>query len=732
MRITPNERANTLVVSAPAMTMDLIEALITQLDVLPEAVAEVKVFTLENSDALTMVQTLRSLFTQLQAPGSQISVTAPGGAAGGATGSGAGAGAGALGPGGESSSPLIDLTFSVDERTNSILASGSRPQLEVVEAIVIRLDGSDIEERQTDVYRLRNAGASDVAGALTSLLEQQTNLEQLQEGVSLQQQIEQEVIVVPELVSNSLLISSSPRFFMKLITLIEKLDEAPPQVVIQVLIAQVDLEKNDELGVELGAQDSILFDRSIFPGAARLIQPFAPAGVTADATQIPGIPGFNFNNQPLGNNPNVPGSGQVGTQGLGTFNMGRTNSNLGYGGFVFSASSENVSVLIRALAQRRRLEILSRPQIMTLDNQEAFIQVGQQVPLIANSVIQPQGGVVNTVQYQDVGIILQVVPKINPDGSVVMRVDPEISALAPIADVNSRVEVSTGVFARAINTTRAQTTVSANDGQTAVIGGLIRRETEVEERKVPLLGDVPVLGHLFRYDRETKTKRELLILLTPHVVRCAADAERIKQMETERINWCLADIEKIHGDIGLPTEVFTTPVDSSGGASEEVIITPPEHAVPVPPEPMELKPIDAPSSPPTTSGAPSGGSGAKVPSAKKKGVLSRISRKPAPGKGRTATKDGSTPAPERLVTPAPVKAPGPLPPKVAARPEADGEDGPVIQPAAFRDPPAAPTPSKENPPKPKANGETKKLGLIQRLSPKNSARYKNREWMWKD
>lgn len=727
VRITPNERANTLVVSAPAMTMDLIEALITQLDVLPEAVAEVKVFTLENSDALTMVQTLRSLFTQLQAPGSQISVTAPGGAAGGATGNGAGAGA--LGTGGEPGSPLIDLTFSVDERTNSILASGSRPQLEVVEAIVIRLDGSDIEERQTDVYRLRNAGASDVAGALTSLLEQQTNLEQLQEGVSLQQQIEQEVIVVPELVSNSLLISSSPRFFMKLITLIEKLDEAPPQVVIQVLIAQVDLEKNDELGVELGVQDSILFDRSIFPGISRLIPPFAPLGVTADATQIPGIPGFNFNNQPLGNNPNVPGSSQVGTQGLGTFNMGRTNSNLGYGGFVFSASSENVSVLIRALAQRRRLEILSRPQIMTLDNQEAFIQVGQQVPLIANSVIQPQGGVVNTVQYQDVGIILQVVPKINPDGSVVMRVDPEISALAPITDANARVEVSTGVFARAINTTRAQTTVSANDGQTAVIGGLIRRETEVEERKVPLLGDVPVLGHLFRYDRETKTKRELLILLTPHVVRCAADAERIKQMEAERINWCLADIEKIHGDIGLPTEVFTTPVDSAGGAmGEEVIVTPSEPSVPNPPEPMELKPIDPPSSPPPTSG----GSGAKASSAKKKGVLSRVSRKPAPGKGRTATKYESTPGPERLVAPAPVKAPGPLPPKVAARPEADGEDGPVIQPAAFQDTPAAPAPPKENAPKPKASNETKKLGLIQRLSPKNSPRYKNREWMWKD
>ncbi|MFO0948178.1 MAG: secretin N-terminal domain-containing protein [Planctomycetota bacterium] len=544
VRITPNERANTLIVSAPAMTMDLIEALIRQLDVLPEAQSEVKVFTLENSDALTMVQTLRSLFAQLQGASNQVSVTAPTGTIGPPTATG----------GTEGGSPLIELTFSVDERTNSILVSGSRQQLEMVEAIVIRLDGSDIEGRKTEVYRLKNAGAVEVASALTLLLEQQTNLAQLQEGLSLKQQIEQEVVVVPETISNSLLISSSPRFYDKLIALIEKIDAAPPQVVIQVLIVQVDLENNEELGVELGLQDSILFNRGIYPGTATLTPPFTQAGVSANPSlAIPGQPGYNFNNQPLGNNPFVPGSNQVGTQGLGSFNLGR-NSNLGYGGFVFSASSESVSVLIRALAQERRLEVLSRPQIMTVDNQEAFIQVGQQIPLITDSVIQAQGGVVNTVTYQDVGIILQVLPKINPDGSVVMQVNPEISALAPVSDVNARVEVSTGVFARAINTTRAHTVVSATNGQTAVIGGLIRKETEVETRKVPYLGDIPVVGTLFRYDRQSIFKRELIILLTPHVVRNELEAEQIKQLEAARMDWCLENVEKIQGPIGLPGE----------------------------------------------------------------------------------------------------------------------------------------------------------------------------------
>ena len=543
VRITPNDRANTLIVSAPAQSMELIATLIDHLDAVSEAVAEIEIFELLHSDALTMIRTLQSLFVRSRGAEGQVAIAADAAAASA-----------------DGSNPLVELNFSVDERTNSILASGSRAQLEVVEAVILRLDGSAIEERKIHVYKLLNAPATDIADSLSEMLRAQTDLQQLQEGESLARLIEREVVVVPEPLSNSLLITASPRFFDKLLELIEQLDTQPPQVVIQVLIVQVDLDNDDEFGVEVGLQDSVLFNRSI-PGTAALVPPFTPEGV-AITTNSASFPGFNFNNgRQLGNNTSSTNNSLVGGQGLSNLDLGRTSDSLGYGGLVLSASSESVSILLRALSRERRVDVLSRPQIMTLDNQVAFIQVGQQVPLITDSVISNNIGVTNVIEYRDVGIILQVLPKINPDGTVIMRVDPEVSALAPVTDVNSRVEISPDVFARAINTTRAQTTIMARDGQTAIIGGLIRKETETETRKVPFLGDIPILGIPFRFDSERLRKRELIIFLTPHVVRNEAEAQYIKQQEADRISWCLSDVEEVHGSLGLQTEVYLEPVE---------------------------------------------------------------------------------------------------------------------------------------------------------------------------
>lgn len=566
--ITPNRRANALIVAAPKDVMALIESLITRLDVLPEAIAEIKVFTLVNSDAATMVQTLRSLFAQLQSDQNRVAVTPT--------------------PLGTSeTSPLVELSFSIDERTNSILVSGSREQLEVVEAIILRLDGSDIEERKSEVYRLKNAPAQDVATSLTELLAQQQQLQGVQEGQSLQQQLEQEVIVVPEPISNSLLISASPRFYDRVISLIEKLDELPPQVVIQVLLVEVELDADAELGVELGLQDGLLFQRSNQNANAQ--------NLTGTYFNDGSTPGFNFNSGgPLGDNIYAARPDKVAGQGLSNFALGRTNSALGYGGLILSASSESVSILLRALARERRLEVLSRPQIMTLDNQQASIVVGAEVPRITGSNLVQGAGVTQSIEYVPSGIILEVTPKINPDGTVVMTVSPEISRLSPANDPDLSVQIAPGVVARSLLITRALTTVSTMNGQTVVIGGLIRKSVEREERKVPCLGDIPVAGHLFRYDRLTKRRSELLIILTPHVVRNQAEADQIKATEAARMNWCLSGVEKLHGDLGLPTEVylgespFEAPFETTEGEMiiDEQVIPEGENIEPVPGESM--------------------------------------------------------------------------------------------------------------------------------------------------
>jgi hypothetical protein len=216
---------------------------------------------------------------------------------------------------------------------------------------------------------------------------------------------------------------------------------------------------------------------------------------------------------------------------------------------VLSAGSKSVNVLLRALQQNQQLEVLSRPQVMTIDNQPAFIQVGQKVPLITNVIVN-QIGQTNTVQMDNVGLILGVTPRISPDGMVVMEIDAEKSDVAPESEGIPVSISASGAVVRAprINITTAQTTISTASGETIVLGGLITKRRLTINRRVPYLSNVPVLGWMFRYDQFEARRSELLIILTPHVVRNASDTERLRQVEAARMHWCAADVHEIHGD----------------------------------------------------------------------------------------------------------------------------------------------------------------------------------------
>lgn len=537
VRVTADARANALVVTAPAQSMNLIAALIAQLDQAPDVVAELKVFTIANGDAVSLTEMLRALF----GAGEE------------------GEAAGAAGEGG-----LVRMTFSYDQRTNSIIAAGSREDLAVVEAILLRLDQGDIRERKTTVYRLKNAFAQNVSEALNNWLQtRRTAEEEAELAISPFEQIEREVIIVPELASNSLIVSATPRYYDEVSRLIDELDERPPMVMIQVLIAEVRLNDTDEFGVELGLQDSLLFDRSLLGDLTTITtttQDQGPGGAVLTTTEqtivnAPGQPGFNFNNQTLGNNlatSALSTASSVATQGLSNFSMGRVNGDLGFGGFVFSASSNSVSVLLRALQEKRRLEVLSRPQIMALDGQFGYVQVGQRVPTIQDTSLT-QFGQVNSIQYEPVGIILQVQPRISPDGLVVMTIQAIKSEVGPEAEGIPISISATGDVLRAprIDNTEALTTVSALSGQTVVLSGLLTTRKQDVHRRVPLLGDIPLIGDLFRYDLVAEQRNELLIILTPRIVYNKLDAEIIKQVESSRMSWVLADVISLQGEVGL-------------------------------------------------------------------------------------------------------------------------------------------------------------------------------------
>lgn len=528
--LTPDARTNSIVITGPEESLPLVERLIEQLDESPAASAQIKVFQVQNSDASELVLLLRSLFPEA------ATSTVPQLAAA------------------EGESSMVGVRFSVDIRTNTIVATGTSGDLQIIEALLLRLDQTETQERVNRVYRLKNSPATDVAQAVNEFLRSERIVSQAAPGrLNPFQQIEQEVVVVPEPVRNSLIISATPRYFEQILELVEELDDQPPQVMIQVILAEVDLDNFHEFGIEIGLQDSLLFDRSLLgellTTTVSTAASTANGVITTTSDNVVGAtnsPGFDFNNSPLGNSGSTQSratSGTVAGQALSHFSLGRVNSDLEYGGLVLSASSENVSVLLRALDQSGSMEILSRPQIMTLDNQQAFIQVGQRVPRIVSSQLT-QLGQINSMELEDVGLLLGVTPRISPDGHVVMEIDAEKSEVGPERDGIPISVSNDGSIIRSprVEVTTAQTTVSAASGQTIVIGGLITNSNQTLSRKVPWLGDLPVLGSLFRYDGITNRRTELLIILTPHVIADQCEAEYVKQVEMSRMSWVSSDV----------------------------------------------------------------------------------------------------------------------------------------------------------------------------------------------
>jgi general secretion pathway protein D len=181
---------------------------------------------------------------------------------------------------------------------------------------------------------------------------------------------------------------------------------------------------------------------------------------------------------------------------------------------LYSILGSDFQATLRAIAQAGKAQLLSRPSILARNNQPATIVVGQQVPLITSVRYDTFGNAVNSVTYQNVGIILKVTPFITSEGLVEMIVQPQTSSI----DNTVSVPISAGVNAPVIDTRSADTVVTTPDGQTVVIGGLMRNEKSQAVSKIPFLGDIPILGNLFKHKMDSNSKSELLIFLTPHVI----------------------------------------------------------------------------------------------------------------------------------------------------------------------------------------------------------------------
>lgn len=297
-------------------------------------------------------------------------------------------------------------------------------------------------------------------------------------GLSLQETIGTTVagdtIVQYDAETNSIIIITDEETNKQIGRVIETLDKPVPQVLIKVLFLEVTRTKDLDLGVE-----------------ASLVHQDAQGGDQHTVLSDFGVAGASR------------------------------------GGF-YKIMDQNFQATLRALATTGNLEVLSRPSVLARNNETANITIGQEVPFITNSRVTDNGQTINTIQYQDIGIILEVTPHITSERLVEMEVTPEISTLTA-----ETVPISDTVDARVIAKRSATTRVVVADGKTVVIGGLMEDNDTESVSKIPLLGDIPVLGALFRRTIKGKSKTELLIFLTPYVVDTANDLDILTRSERD-------------------------------------------------------------------------------------------------------------------------------------------------------------------------------------------------------
>lgn len=461
---------------------------------------------------------------------------------------------------------LVAVQIPVTEVSAQDMATELQPLMTKLGKIVPvasanRMVVSDLRERLQQVLKLIHTGDLETASIRSEVITlKNTNADDVVK--SLQQMMGNAVAVAsgasggttraasaasgPPVVSvvetNCIIIRGREQSLRKIRELIADLDRLPAQVHIQAMLVEVELSDTDEFGVELGVQDSLLFRRSIVDDVLTVTESRSdPAtGIVTTTQRIINQttnPGFNFNNAPMGNNTSQ-GPGRFAGQALSSLSVGRMNPDEGYGGLVLAAGNESLSVLLRALKANREVNILSRPTIRTVHNRKASIQMGAQVPVVDGVTMSPTGTANPVVRQDKSGIILEVTPKISETGVIFLDVKAEKSEFrtgpgsgTPIFTDGTNGNV---IEAPIKDITEAIATVNITSGQTVVLGGMITAGEVESMRKIPIIGDWPLVGPLFRYEYVANRRKELLIFLTPEIIYSDDDARRISQRELEQ------------------------------------------------------------------------------------------------------------------------------------------------------------------------------------------------------
>ena len=345
-------------------------------------------------------------------------------------------------------------------------------------------------ERGVYVYKLKHANATDLAAILTNLVARSQTVTQtatpgIRPPMRPLSEFEAPVQVFADKATNSIIISSTKNAYSKLQAVIRDLDSRRKQVFVEAVILEVQVDRLRQIGTDplqvVGAGKT-----GALQGIGGLNR--APEDIAAIAQTISGI-----------------------AAGTST------------GGAVTVLNTVNVRAFLQLLLSLTDTNILSTPQVLAADNQKAKIVVGENRPFPTGQAQGITGGTLVTIERKDVGVTLELTPQVLEDELIRLEIKQEITAIAE--NVAQTIGSGTATVPVGPTTTKRsmETTTVAKDGQTLVVGGLVRDNISISERKVPLLGDIPLLGWLFRFQSRQTEKLNLLVFLTPTLVKDDAD-----------------------------------------------------------------------------------------------------------------------------------------------------------------------------------------------------------------
>ncbi len=473
--ILPYQPTNTLIITDVYSNIKRLLRILKVIDVTGVG-QEISVIPLEYGDAATMVRLLTTVFQQQQR--------------------------------GKKTAPTDISKFVADERTNSLVVLASEDDTARIRELVSRLDREMPRGKEKiHVYYLENATAEELATVLQSL--SSAPKPTAAKGKKEAPIVSEKTNITADKATNSLIIMAEKDDYLVLEDIIKKLDIPRSMVYIECLIMEVNVNKGFSLGTEwIAMGDTTYRDSDAAFGG----------GYTGGDTGFDNVRGLI---NPTGVGLLPPG-----------FSLGIFSEPLKIGDLTFP----NLAAIVQAFKKDKNVHILSTPQILTTDNEEASITVGKNVPYLTKSGSSTVESY-NTYEYKDVGITLKITPQISKDRLIRLKINQEVTRLDQTLTTGDR----PSTLKRTIDTT-----VIVHDENTIVIGGLIDDSLSTTEYQVPCLGDVPGLGWLFKSLSNSADKTNLFVFLTPHVIQKPEEAETIYQEKKEEIGQIESDGIKMY------------------------------------------------------------------------------------------------------------------------------------------------------------------------------------------